>query len=137
MEFLVRCYKGATKCLVCPRCSAVYDQSMARAFETIPFAPCWNHQEIGQMGQCFDTKYTQRRPDSPHPKGARRVTFKIPAEIPTDKWLQVKTDKGKDKWRNNERNARHAMTYSRKLNMVKREEVRLETYKGRNPMSRS
>src|ERR1044072_1432032 len=41
LEFLVRCHKGATKCLVCPRCSAAYDLNMAGGFETIPFAPCW------------------------------------------------------------------------------------------------
>ena len=137
MGFLVRCHKGATKCLVCPRCSAVYDQKVAETFETVPFAPCWNHRETGQMGRRFENHYTQRKPDSPYPRGARRVTFKVPAEVPTDKWLQVRADKGKDKWRNNERNARHAMVYRRQFNMAKREEVRLENYKGKNPMSRS
>src|ERR1044072_929230 len=102
LEFLVRCHKGATKCLICPRCSAAYDQNMAGAFETIPFAPCWNHKEVGQMSQHFKGSYTQRKPDSPYPKGARRVTFRIPAKVPTDRWLQVKTNKGKDKWRVNE-----------------------------------
>src|ERR1044072_5831806 len=51
LGFLVRCHKGETKCLVCPRCSAVYDQKVAETFETVPFAPCWNHRETGQMGQ--------------------------------------------------------------------------------------
>ena len=137
MGFLVRCHKGATKCLVCLRCSVVYDPKVAETFETVPFAPCWNHRETGQMGQRFENNYTQWRPDSPYPRGARRVTFKVPVEVPTDKWLQVRTDKGKDKWRNNERNARHAMAYRRQFNMGKREEVRLENYKGKNPMSRS
>ena len=89
------------------------------------------------MGPCFDSRHKQRRPDSPHPKSARRVTFKLPAEVPTDRWLQVRNDKGKDKWRSAERNARHAVTYRRQFNTQKREEVRLENYKGRNPMSRS
>src|ERR1044072_8607886 len=102
LEFLVRCHKGATKCLICPRCSAAYDQNMAGAFEIIPFAPCWNHKQMGQMGQHFQGNHNQRKPDSPCPKGARRVTFRIPAEVPTDRWLQVKTNKGKDKWRVNE-----------------------------------
>src|ERR1044072_6906733 len=137
LEFLVRYHKGATKCLVCPRCSAVYDQSVAGAFETIPFAPCWNHKEVGQMSQHFKGNYTQRKPDSPYPKGARRVTFKIPAEVPSDKWLQVKTNKGKDKWRGNDRNGRHAMVCRRQFNTAQREELRLENYKGNNPMSRS
>ena len=65
------------------------------------------------------------------------MTFKLPAEVPTDRWLQVRNDKGKDRWRNTERNAHHDMTYRRQFNIAKREEVRLENYKGRNPMSRS
>ena len=36
----------------------------------------------------------------------RHVPFKLYAEVPTDRWLQVRNDKGKDKWRNTERNAR-------------------------------
>ena len=65
------------------------------------------------------------------------MTFKLPTEVSNDRWLQVRNDKGKDRWRNTERNARHAMAYRRQFNIAKREEVRLENYKGRNPMSRS
>src|ERR1051325_2367350 len=92
---------------------------------------------MGQKSQYFKEKHSQSKPDSPYPKGARRTTFRIPAEVPTDRWFHVKTNKGKDNWRSNERNARHAMVYRRQFNNKRKEELRLENYKGKNPMSRS
>src|ERR1051325_7565593 len=92
---------------------------------------------MGQKSQYFKEKHSQSRPDSPYPKCARRTTFRIPAEVPTDRWFHVKTNKGKDNWRNNERNTRHAMVYRRQFDNKRKEEFRLENYKGKNPMSRS
>ena len=35
----------------------------------------------------FDKRGVPRRQDSPHPR-AKRVTFKLPVEVPEDKWTQ-------------------------------------------------
>ena len=77
------------------------------------------------------------RPDSPYPRGVKKVSCKLPAEIPTGRWLQVKADKGKGKWRSYDQGGRTAMAYRKKFNSNRREEIRLENYKGKNPMSRS
>ena len=128
LGFLVRCHKIGIKCLMCPRCTTVYDREMAEAFERVPFVPCWGHQGGRNM---------QRRPDSPYPRGAKRVSFKLHAEVPTDRWLQAKSDKGKWKWRSFDQGGRIAMAYRKQFNTAKREEIRLENYKGKNSMSRS
>src|ERR1051325_5688696 len=76
-------------------------------------------------------------PDILYPRGAKRVSFKLHAEVPTDRWLQAKSDKGKWKWRSFDQGGRIAMAYRKQFNTAKREEIRLENYKGKNLMSRS
>src|ERR1051325_11465792 len=89
LEFLVRCHKIGTKCLICPRCAAVYDREMAEAFERIPFVSGWGHQGRMPSNPINAGRTMPRRPDSPYPRGAKKVSFKLPTEIPTDRWLQV------------------------------------------------
>ncbi|KAI5429075.1 hypothetical protein KIW84_033895 [Lathyrus oleraceus] len=42
----------------------------------------------------FDKRGVPRRQDNPHPR-TKRVTFKLSAEVPEDKWTQVGSKKGK------------------------------------------
>lgn len=82
----------------------------------------------------FDKRGVPRRQDSPHPR-AKRVTFKLPAEVPKDKWTQVGSKKGK--WKSFEDGRRTSWPYRKQFQASKREAIRLENYKGKNPMSRS
>lgn len=54
-------------------------------------------------------------PDSPYPKVNRRVIFKLPADIPTDRWIQSGTNKGKGKWRIFEQKGRKITIYQKQL----------------------
>jgi hypothetical protein len=82
----------------------------------------------------FDRRGAPRRPDSPHPR-AKRVMFKLPAEVPEDKWTQAGPKKGK--WRSFEDGGRTSWAYRKQFQASKREAIRLENYKGKNHMSRS
>ena len=111
LGFLVCCHKSGTECLMCPRYAVVYDQMMFEDFEGIPFAPCWNHQDKNPLNPNFGARSSQRRLDSPYPRAAQRVTFKLPVEVPTDRWLQEKADREKGKWRSYDQGGRTAMAY--------------------------
>src|SRR3954471_9377884 len=82
----------------------------------------------------FDNWTLAKRPDSPHPR-ARRVTFRVPADIPRDRWM--KAGARTNKWRSWDQGGRTVMAYRKQFQTSNREMYRLENYKGKNPMSRS
>ncbi|KAI5446076.1 hypothetical protein KIW84_014061 [Lathyrus oleraceus] len=73
--------------VMCPRCGAVYNRELAEAFERIPSNQGWDGHEGNPNMYIFDKWGVPMRQDSPHPR-AKRVMFKLPAEVPEDKWTQ-------------------------------------------------
>lgn len=112
---------------MCPRCGAVHDKEMAEMFERIPFTAWWYYQGSNPNMYVFDKRGIPRRQDSPH-LDARRVTFKLPADVLTDRWTQVGAER--KKWRSSNQGGRIAMEYRKKFQASKREAYRLENYKG-------
>ncbi|KAI5417185.1 hypothetical protein KIW84_041981 [Lathyrus oleraceus] len=94
LSFIVHCYKYGTKCLMCPKCGAVYNKELTEAFERIPSNQGWNGHGGNPNMYIFDKRGVPRRQDNPHPR-AKRVMFKLPAEVPEDKWTQAGSKKGK------------------------------------------
>ncbi|XP_050888416.1 uncharacterized protein LOC127093515 [Lathyrus oleraceus] len=72
---------------MCPRCGAVYNRELDEAFERIPSNQGWNGHGGNQNMYIFDKRGVSRRQDSPHPR-VKKVMFKLPAEVPEDKWTQ-------------------------------------------------
>ncbi|KAI5388518.1 hypothetical protein KIW84_074272 [Lathyrus oleraceus] len=108
LGFIVHCYKYETKCLMCPRCGAVYNGELAEVFERIPYDQGWDGHGGNSNMYSFDKRGAPRRPDNPHPR-AKRVMFKLPAEVPEDKWTQAGPKKGK--WRSFEDGGRTSWAY--------------------------
>ncbi|KAI5430590.1 hypothetical protein KIW84_034977 [Lathyrus oleraceus] len=108
LGFIVHCYKYGTECLMCPRCEAVYNRELAEAFERIPSNQGWNGHEGNPNMYIFDKRGVPMRQDSPHPR-AKRVMFKLPEEVPEDKWTQAGSKKGK--WRSFEDGGRTSWAY--------------------------
>lgn len=119
---------------MCPRCGEVYNRELAEAFERIPSNQGWDEHGGNPNMYVFDKRGVPRRQDNPHPR-AKRVTFKLPAEVPEDKWTQVGSKKGK--WKSFEDGGRISWAYRKQFQASKREAIRLENYKGKNHMSRS
>src|SRR3954468_16216376 len=134
VSFLVRCHKANTEVVLCPRCGAVYDELLARSLKRSYFIMNRETQGLCPNIYTFDNRTSYKRPDSPHPK-ARRVTFKVPADTPRDRWVQAGART--NKWRSWDQGGRTAMAYRKQFQTSNREVHRLENYKGRNPMSRS
>ncbi|KAI5415292.1 hypothetical protein KIW84_040656 [Lathyrus oleraceus] len=88
LGFIVRCYKYETEGLMCPRCRAVYNRELAEASERIPSNQGWDGHGGNPNMYIFDKRGVPRRQDNPHPR-TKRVTFKLPAEVPEDKWTQA------------------------------------------------
>src|SRR4051812_18107243 len=132
--FLVRCHSDNSEVALCPRCGAVYDELLAGSFERGYLYMGRETQGLRPNLFGFDDRTPSRRPDSPHPR-ARRVTFKVPADIPRDRWMQAGART--KKWRSWDQGGRTAMAYRKQFQTSNREMHRLENYKGKNPMSRS
>lgn len=128
LGFIMCCYKYEIECLMCPRCGAVYNRELAEALERIQSNQGWDGHGGNPNMYIFDKRGVPRRQDSPHPR-AKRVTFKLPAKVPEDKWTRVGSKKGK--WKSFEDGGRTSWAYRKQFQASKREAIRLENYKGK------
>lgn len=77
----------------------MYDRKAFEIFEKVPFSQGWSNRNGNPTSFTFDKGGIPRRQGSPHLKGDRRVTFKLPADIPIDRWIHSSADNGRGKWR--------------------------------------
>ena len=84
LGFLVRCQKANSICLMCPRCGDVHDKKAAEMFIRVPYIQVWGNRSKVKSSFTFDKRGIPKRQDNPHPKVNRRVTFKLPIDIPTN-----------------------------------------------------
>ncbi|KAI5448452.1 hypothetical protein KIW84_015749 [Lathyrus oleraceus] len=77
LGFIVRCYKYETKCLMCPRCRAVYNRELAEVFERIPSNQGWDGHGGNPNMYIFDKRGVPRRQDNSHPRAKElRLSFR-------------------------------------------------------------
>lgn len=85
--------------LMCPRCITIYDRKVSEMFERVPFAQGWTHRSGNPANFTFDKRGVPRRLVIPLSKMIQRVTFKLPTNVPTDRWIKSSANIGKGKQR--------------------------------------